>query len=236
VLLFNVETRSVVLVEQFKLPTLIGRRTGAHHLVVMTLDNICHFPKLQKSENERALRRSGLSCRQRKRLKETPTFPLPASAYSVSDDASALIYMRPQFLDTLWDAALAADGVLRSITLSGQPQDKEHWAIFEISLNENIEDHFELAFDKGVRPKISPPRADPAVVELRGLRAQLRSRGWSDVAIIAVGVLVALWIARLWRCPAARGSRLQRLSRPASAPRIAAASIAKLPELLWRGG
>src|SRR5271155_42748 len=32
---------------------------------MMTLDDICHFPKLQKSENGRALQRSGLSCRQR---------------------------------------------------------------------------------------------------------------------------------------------------------------------------
>jgi hypothetical protein len=83
--------------------------------------------------------------------------------------------------------------------LSVQPQKGGGWAVFEATLKEEIAEPFELPVDKRSRPKISPPRADPTVVELRGVRAQLRSRVWLSVAIIAAGILVALLIARLWR-------------------------------------
>jgi hypothetical protein len=72
------------------------------------------------------------------------------------------------------------------------------WAVFETSLHEGLAETFELPVDKRSRPKVGPPGADPIVVELRAMRAQLfRSRFWPGVAIIAVGVLIALWIANL---------------------------------------
>jgi hypothetical protein len=115
------------------------------------------------------------------------------------DDGDSFIYVPPQFLDTLWTAALAADGVLRSIQLSVQPQKADRWAVFETTLKEEIAETFELPVDKRLRPKVGPPRADPIVVELGAMRAQLlRSRFWPGVAIIAIGVLIALWIANLW--------------------------------------
>jgi hypothetical protein len=116
-----------------------------------------------------------------------------------ADGETSLVSVPPDFLDVLWNAALAADGVLRSISLSVQPQKGGGWAVFEATLKEEIAEPFELPVDKRSRPKISPPRADPTVVELRGVRAQLRSRVWLSVAIIAAGILVALLIAKLWR-------------------------------------
>jgi hypothetical protein len=68
---------------------------------------------------------------------------------------------------------IVTDGVLRSISLSVQAQKGGGWAVFEAMLKEEIAEPFELPVDKRSRPKISPPRADPTVVELRGVRAQL---------------------------------------------------------------
>ena len=114
------------------------------------------------------------------------------------DDGEATVYVPSDFLDALWAAAIAADGVLRSITLTVQTQGEGRWAVFATSFNEKIEEPFAVQFDKRSRPKASPPRSDPVVVELRGIRAQLRLRVWAGIAIIAIGVLVALWIANLW--------------------------------------
>jgi hypothetical protein len=99
----------------------------------------------------------------------------------------------------LWNAAIAADGVLRSIQLTVQPQKDGGWTVFEAYLKEEIAEPFELPFDKGGRPKVMPPRADPVVAELRALKLRPQWRSWaSGITIIAAGVLVALWIAKLW--------------------------------------
>ena len=107
-----------------------------------------------------------------------------------------LIRVPTHFLDLLWDTGLVADGVLRSIEITVQPQDRGGWAIFEALFNEKVAQPFDWPLDKNLRPKVAPPPADPAVVELRALRAQLRLDAWSGVIIIAAGVLVALL---LWR-------------------------------------
>jgi hypothetical protein len=109
------------------------------------------------------------------------------------EEGNAFINVPPRFMDVLWTAAVAADGVIRSIDLRVQPQgqSKQHWAIFDISLSERIADIHELGFDKNGDPKVSPPRPDPAVIELRGMRARL------DILVIAVGVLIVLLVARL---------------------------------------
>jgi hypothetical protein len=104
-----------------------------------------------------------------------------------------------EFLNVLWKAAIAADGVLRSIQLTVQPQKGGSWAVFEAYLKEEIAETFELPVDKQSRPKIGPPRADPVVAELRALRALSWGRLLPGVIIIAAGVLIALWIAKLWR-------------------------------------
>jgi hypothetical protein len=44
---------------------------------------------------------------------------------------TSFIYVPPDFLEALWTAAIAADGVLRSIQLTVQPQKGGHWAVFE---------------------------------------------------------------------------------------------------------
>jgi hypothetical protein len=70
-------------------------------------------------------------------------------------------------------------------------------------LGEEIAEFFEWPFDKDSSPKFAPPRNDPAVIELRAVREQLKWLRWSRVGpgilTIAIGVLVALWIAKLWR-------------------------------------
>ena len=77
-----------------------------------------------------------------------------------------------------------------------QPEDQERWAAFEATLSEQIAEPFELPVDKSFHPKVSPPRAAPAVVELKRLRTQL---GLPGVLTIAIVVLLALWIAKqLW--------------------------------------
>ena len=113
------------------------------------------------------------------------------------------IHVPCDFMESLWAAAVAADGVLRSFTISIQPQGREGlekglWAVFEVTLNEMIAEPFELPVDKHFQPKISPPRAEPAVVELRALRRELRWPIWSGAITVTVGVLIALWIAKLW--------------------------------------
>jgi hypothetical protein len=112
------------------------------------------------------------------------------------------IRVPPHFMDALWTAALAADGALRRIELIIQQHNSEVWNVFEATLTEELAEPFELPVDEQSRPKIGPPRANPVLLELRALRAQLRL-GWSRVGpgivTIAIGVLVALWIARLWR-------------------------------------
>jgi hypothetical protein len=117
-------------------------------------------------------------------------------------NTETFIHVPPHFLDVLWRAALAADGVLRSIQLTVQPQKGGGWAVFEVYLKEEIAETFELPVDKHSRPKAGPPRANPVVIELREMRAWLRWRGkWGivpSIAIIAAGVLVALWIASVW--------------------------------------
>jgi hypothetical protein len=119
-------------------------------------------------------------------------------AFQLDREFNGLISVPPHFLDVLWNAALAADGVLRSISLTVQPQKRGGWAVFEVTLSEAIAD--ELPFDKGGRPKVISPRADPVVAELRALKLRPQWRSWvSGIAVIAAGVLVALWIAKLWR-------------------------------------
>jgi hypothetical protein len=106
-------------------------------------------------------------------------------------------------MDVLWPAAIAADSVLRSISLRMQRQDQsnECWAIAAISFSERIYgDAFDFRFDEKSHLKVSPPRGDPAVIELRGIRAQLSSFvAWSGPAILVIGmgVVAGLWVARL---------------------------------------
>jgi hypothetical protein len=52
------------------------------------------------------------------------------------DGGPALIRVPTHFLDLMWDAGLAADGVLRSIEITIQSQNGGGWAIFEASFNE----------------------------------------------------------------------------------------------------
>jgi hypothetical protein len=80
-----------------------------------------------------------------------------------------------------------------------QPQKDGSWAVSEAYLKEEIAETFELPVDKQSHPKIGPPRANPVVAELRALRALSWGRLLPGVIIIAAGVLIALWIAKLWR-------------------------------------
>lgn len=114
------------------------------------------------------------------------------------DKGPTLIRVPTHFLDLLWNAGIAADGVLRSIEITIQAQNRGGWAIFDASFNERLAQPFDWPLDKNSRPKVAPPPVGPAVVELRNLRARLRWDAWSGVVIIAGGVLVALWI-QLWR-------------------------------------
>jgi hypothetical protein len=128
----------------------------------------------------------------------SPDPDIPVDRIGVFDDKFNSINVPSDFLNVLWNAAIAADGVLRSIQLTVQPQKDGRWAIIEVHLKEEIAEPFELPFDKGGRPKVILPRANPVVAELRA--PKLRGRSWvSGIAIIAAGVLVALWIAKLWR-------------------------------------
>jgi hypothetical protein len=112
--------------------------------------------------------------------------------------AQSWVNVPSDFFDLLWSAATAADGVLRSITLTVQ-RHEDLWVVFEVGLSEKMGEPFKVQYDRRSRPILTPSRDDPVVRELRAVRAQLKWRGWSGIAIIAVGVLVALWIANLWR-------------------------------------
>ena len=151
------------------------------------LYTVCFYETSDKEEAEK-----------QKRLSEKyPDTPRDRIGVFQPDREITFIYIPSHFLDVLWAAAIAADGVLRSIQLSVQPQKSGGWAVFEASLKEEIAEPFELPVDKHSRPKVGAPRAEPAVIELRAVRAQLRF--WPGVAIIVVGVLIASWIAHLWR-------------------------------------
>lgn len=99
-----------------------------------------------------------------------------------------LIYVSSHFLDLLWITAVGAGGVLRSISLSVQPQDNELWAVVEAILHEEI--------TEPVRPpQASQPRTgDP---ELRGRRTLLTRLAYATIAAMAAGLLVAFWMANL---------------------------------------
>ena len=133
----------------------------------------------------------------------------------------------PQLMDLLWEAALAADGVIREITLSVKPQKRTagYWWVFSVSLHEEIWDDVELRVEKNKDgkfvPRLSPPRANPGLIELRDMREELKSvherlqsvherlqyiaswTGWpgvlAGVFVVAIGVLIALAIAHPWR-------------------------------------
>jgi hypothetical protein len=66
-------------------------------------------------------------------VKNRQQYPhIPADRIGVFDPSGGgtnLIYVPPHFLDLLWTTAVAAGGVLRSISLSLQPQDNERWAV-----------------------------------------------------------------------------------------------------------
>ena len=89
--------------------------------------------------------------------------------------------------------------MLRSIQLTIKPLDNEIWNVFEATFKEELAEPFELPTDKQSHPKVGPPRGNPVVLELRRVQAMLKPRIWPGIAIIAVGVLIALWIAKLWR-------------------------------------
>jgi hypothetical protein len=128
----------------------------------------------------------------------------------------ANIDVPPQLMDLLWEAALAADGVIRKITLYVKPQKAKagYWWVFSVTLHENIWDDVELLVDA---PKESPPRPNPAVVELRSVQAELKGVqaelkgvherldrfaslvGWPAVLIIAFAVVIGLLITDLLR-------------------------------------
>jgi hypothetical protein len=114
----------------------------------------------------------------------------------------SFIQVPPSFLDVLWAAAVAADGVRRSISLTVQPQDETHWAVFEVSLNEKIADAVEVPFDKRGRPKSIPPRPHPVVNELRGARVQLiRIAKFLVVTVLVIWFIgdLSRWIGHLLR-------------------------------------
>ena len=140
---------------------------------------------------------------QKETSKRLPDIPLDRIGVFHPNGDHNIIHVPSDFMERLWAAAVAADGVLRSFSISIQPQgrdglEKGLWAVFEVTLNEMIAEPFELSVDKQSKPKIGPPRLEPAVVELRALRAGLKWPTLSGVITVTVGVLIALWIAKLW--------------------------------------
>jgi hypothetical protein len=117
---------------------------------------------------------------------------IPADRIGIFDPSGVtnLIYVPPHFQDLLWTTAVAAGGVLRSISLSLHPQDNERWAVVEAILHEEVAEPF--------KPPTAPQRrvGDPAV-ELSGRRTLLTRLGWAAIAAIAAGSLAALWIVNL---------------------------------------
>jgi hypothetical protein len=99
---------------------------------------------------------------------------IPPDRIGVLSKRHTIIYVPSDFLDVLWAAAVAADGVRRSIQLTVQPQDEERWAIFGVTLDERFAEAGEVTY-KGDRPQLAPPRAHPVVNivnELRGAWAR----------------------------------------------------------------
>ena len=117
---------------------------------------------------------------------------IPADRIGVFDPngGTNLIHVSPHFLDLLWTTAIAADGVLRSISLSVQPQDNEHWAVVEATLHEEIT-------EPSRPPKASQSRTGDPEIELRGRRALLPRLAYAAIAATAAGLLAALWITSL---------------------------------------
>jgi hypothetical protein len=110
------------------------------------------------------------------------------------EDQSAGVMVPSDFMDPLWAAAIATDGVLRSISLKVRRHDENnYWVITEVAFSEKSGEPIEVQYDKRARATIIPPH--PVV---RELRAQRKRPVWSGIAIIAAGVLIALLIAKLW--------------------------------------
>jgi hypothetical protein len=108
------------------------------------------------------------------------------------NDSLNFINVPAEFLNVLWNAAIAADGVLRSIELTVQPQQGGAWAVYEVHLKEEIAEAFDLR--KGIyydQFKIGPPRSNPMLVELRAISARLKS--WSFVYVV-LGFFLAWFI------------------------------------------
>jgi len=137
---------------------------------------------------------------EKKRLEGLGWPPDHIGVLNLGIDGDSWVNVPSDFMDLLWTAAIAADGVLRSIELTVQQQQpEERLVIFEVRFSEKMGEPFKVQYDKRSRPIITPPRADPVVAELRALRALSWRRLLPGVIIIAAGVLIALWIAKLWR-------------------------------------
>jgi hypothetical protein len=101
-----------------------------------------------------------------------------------------LIYVPSHFLDLLWTMAVATGAVLRSVSLSLQPQHNERWAVVEAIIHEEVTEPF--------KPSKAPQwRVGDSAVELSGRRTVLTRLGWAAIAAIAAGSLAALWIVNL---------------------------------------
>jgi hypothetical protein len=145
---------------------------------------------------------------------------IPEHEHAAEGVGHANINVPPQLMDLLWEAALAADGVIREISFSVKPQKRNgqihvgYWWVFYVSLHEKIWDGVELRVDKDDVPRLSPPRADPAVVEMRGVQAKLKDiqaelegvherlsqfAGWPGIVIIAFAVVIGLLITDFLR-------------------------------------
>jgi hypothetical protein len=108
----------------------------------------------------------------------------------IPSDAQARIRVPPSFMNDLWDGALAGNDGLRLIHLKvkqqrdrprrGATQEKVFWSVIDVSLEEM--------------------GANPVIVELQRIQAQLKwLKPVLGIIVVAIGVLIALWIAHLWR-------------------------------------
>jgi hypothetical protein len=75
------------------------------------LYSLCFFETSDEQEAEN-----------QKRLSKYPDIPPDRIGVFDPDGKTSFIYVPPDFLEALWTAAIAADGVLRSIQLKVQPQ------------------------------------------------------------------------------------------------------------------
>jgi hypothetical protein len=119
-----------------------------------------------------------------------PDIPLDRIGVFRPDDKLNFINVPTEFLNVLWNAAVAADGVLRSVELTVQPQKGGAWAVYEVHLKEEIAEPFKLR--TGIyydRYKIGPPRPNP-LVELRAISGNVK------FATFVLAVIVAGWISR----------------------------------------